>query len=223
MKRVLISVLALAALAFAACSGGPKNAPVEAPGYVEQTNTYTVLDHKAKAVGGDVPDWVTLYIDRGIAGVEALDAFKDKYVFVGEDTGTNLNALRQWSTGFTVAQEMGRMVSTRVQAKFVGAAAGSPDAEYGRYFEDVVKNVSDATFSGARKENDFWLLKRYFRADGKTVDRETYDFYVLVTIDKADLEKQINDLLNGVARDAPLTQEQQTAVDRVKEAFYEGF
>ena len=115
------------------------------------------------------------------------------------------------------------MVSTRVQAKFVGAAAGSPDAEYGRYFEDVVKNVSEATFSGARKENDFWLLKRYFRADGKTVDRETYDFYVLVTIDKAILERQINDLLNGVARDAPLTREQQTAVDRVKEAFYEGF
>jgi len=170
-----------------------------------------------------VPDWVTLYVDQGLIGVERLPEFKEKYVFVGEDSGTNLNALRQWSTGFTVNQEIARMVSTRVQAKFVGAAAGSPDAEYGRYFEDVVKSVADANFSGARKENDFWLQKRYFKADGKSIDRESYDFYVLVSIDRDTLEQQINVVINGVSADRALTREQQTAVDRVKEAFYEGF
>jgi hypothetical protein len=55
------------------------------------------------------------------------------------------------------------------------------------------------------------------------VDREAYDFYVLVTIDKAILERQINEVLDGTKTDAPLTREQQTAVDRVKEAFYEDF
>jgi hypothetical protein len=222
MKK-LVWLFLVVALAFAACSSRPKTVAVEAPKYEEKTEAYVVLDHKAKAVGQDVPDWVTLYISDGLPGVERLDQFKDKYVFVGEDTGTNLNALRQWSSGFTVAQEMARMVSTRVQAKFVGAAAGSPDSEYGRYFEDVVKNVSSASFSGARKENDYWLFKRYFKADGKTVDQEAYDFYVLVTIDKGILERQISEVLDGTKTDAPLTREQQTAVERVKEAFYEGF
>jgi hypothetical protein len=220
MKKIVYLSLAVA-LVLAACSGGPKAVP--APDYVEKTESYVVLDHKAKAVGQDVPDWVTLYISDGLPGVERMDQFKDKYVFVGEDSGSNLNALRQWSSGFTVAQEMARMVSTRVEAKFVGAAVGSPDAEFGRYFEDVTKNVASASYSGARKENDYWLLKRYFKSDGKTVDREAYDFYVLVTIDRSILERQINEVLDGTKSDAPLTREQQTAVDRVKEAFYEGF
>jgi hypothetical protein len=220
IKRAAITA-ALAMAVFAACSGGPK--PVDAPEYAQKTDTYVVADHKAKAVGQDVPDWVTLYISDGIVAVEALDAFKDKYVFIGEDSGTNLNALRQWSTGFTVNQEIGRMVSSRVEAKFVGAAAGSPDAEYGRYFEDVVKGVAEARFSGARKENDYWILKRYFKADGRNIDRETYDYYVLVTIDKSALQQQIDAVISGAGSDAPLNREQRTAVDRVKEAFYEGF
>jgi hypothetical protein len=152
-----------------------------------------------------------------------MSAYRDKYVFVGEDTGTNLNALRQWSSGFSVAQDLSRMVSRRVQDRFAGAAAGSPDDAYGRYFENVVKSSSDATYTGARKETDFWLLKRYFNADGKTVNREEYEYYVLVSIDKATLERQINDVLNGVNADTPPTREQATAYDRVKEAFYEGF
>jgi hypothetical protein len=219
MRKFLIPALAVL---FMACSSAPRTAPVKAPDYVEKTSAYELVDHKAKAVGQEVPDWVTLYISDGIHGVESLPEFQDKYVFVGEDSGSNLNALRQWTSGFTVNQEIARMVSTRVQAKFAGAAAGSPDAEYGRYFEDVVKSVGEASFSGARKENDYWLFKRYFSANRKTVD-QTYDFYVLVTIDKPILEQQINNVLNGVRVDQPLTREQETAVDRVKEAFYEGF
>jgi hypothetical protein len=182
-----------------------------------------VLDHKTKAVGQDVPEWVTRYINDGLIGVETMPQYKDKFVFIGEDSGTNLNALRQWSINFTVAQDLSRIISTRVQSRFAGAGAGSPDDEYGRYFETVVKNSSDATYSGARKETDFWLLKRYFKADGKTVDREVYDFYVLISIDKDILERQITDILNGTNTDTPPTKEQAVAIDRVKQAFYEGF
>ena len=219
MKKIIPLLLLIPVLPFVAC----KSQPASAPSYVERTDAYVVLDHKAKAVGQEVPAWVTTYIADGLIGVEKLPDFRDKYVFIGEDTGTNLNALRQWTSGFTVNQEISRMVSNRVRAKFVGAAAGSPDAEYGRYFEDVVQSVAEASFSGARRENDYWLLKRYFKADGKSVDRESYDFYVLVTIDRPMLEAQINNVINGVQVSRPLTREQQTAVDRVKEAFYEGF
>ncbi len=44
-----------------------------------------------------------------------------------------------------------------------------------------------------------------------------------MSIDQATLKQQIEAVLNGVKPDRPLTKEQQTAVDRVKESFYEGF
>lgn len=226
VKKIVVA-LALAAVALTAigCAGKPKPAPAPAPAPAAPARPapkYEVLDHKSMGLG-DIPEWVMVYINEGVTGVEALSRYKDKFVFIGEDSGTNLNALRQWSTGFTVAQDLSRLVSTRVQAKFAGAAAGSPDDEYGRYFENVVKSASDATYSGARKETDFWILKRYFKEDGKTVDREVYDYYVLVSIDQATLKRQIDAVLNGVKPDRPLSREQQTAVDRVKESFYEGF
>jgi len=226
VKKTLVA-FSLAALALVAigCASKPEPAPAAAapaaPARV--VPKYDVLDHKTMALGGDIPEWVSVYVNEGSTGVEALEKYKEKFVFVGEDSGTNREALRQWATGFTVAQDMARLVSTRVQAKFAGAAAGSPDDEYGRYFENVVKSASDASYSGARKESDFWILKRYYKEDGKTVDREVYDYYVLVTIDQETLKKQIDAVINGVKADKPLTQEQQTAVDRVKESFYEGF
>ena len=226
MKKVIL-VLSLVAASFAALSCGSAPKPAAASEKPAETKRvvpkYDILDHKSMALGGEPPEWVTVYTNDGISGVEALDKFKEKYVFVGEDSGTNRSALAAWVQGFNVAQEMARLMSTRVQAKFAGAAAGSPDDEYGRYFENVVKSVADATITGARKDNDFWILKRYYKEDGKTIDREVYDYYVLVTIDKATLQKQLEDILNGVKVDKPLSKEQQTAVDRVKESFYEGF
>jgi hypothetical protein len=217
VKKILIATFVISVLVLAGCASN------KTPEYVEKTKTYEVLDHKTMAVGQEVPGWVTRYIAGGLTEVEKMPDFQNKYVFIGEDSGINLNALRQWTSGFTVAQDLSRMVSTRVQARFAGAAAGSPDDEYGRYFEAVVKNASDATYSGARKENDFWILKRYFKGDGKNVDREVYDFYVLVTIDKNSLEQQINAILNETEAGTPPTKEQAVAIDRVKEAFYEGF
>lgn len=218
MKKInVLLVAALLVFSLAACGSGPKSV------LEQKTPPYEVVDHKTMAIGGDIPAWVISYIDSGVQGVEALPAYKDKFVFIAEDEGTNKAALSLWMTGFNVGQEISRMVSTRVQAKFVGAAAGSPDDEFGRYFENVVKSAGEASYSGARKETDFWLLKRYFKANSKEVEKEVYTMYVLVTIDRATLERQIEAVLNGVQVDKPLTSEQQTAVDRVKEGFYEAF
>ncbi len=224
MKKVILFVSTIAlAFAVVSCGSAPKEKKDNKLDEKKAVVKFDVIEHKASAIGGDIPEWVTVYIYDGNSGVEAMDRYKDKFVFIGEDSGTNLNALRLWAQGFNVAQDLARLVSMRVQAKFAGAAAGSPDDEYGRYFENVVKNVADATISGARKETDFWVFKRYYKADGKTVDREVYDYYVLNTIDKESLKKQLDAVLNGTQPDKPQTKEQKAAVDRVKEAFYEGF
>jgi hypothetical protein len=230
VKKLIVALtLVVATFAVMGCGSSPEKKPDSAPVAAAPATPapsaakYDVVDHKAKAIGSDVPEWVVVYIADGMTGVESLDKYKDKYVFVGEDSGTNLAALRLWAQGFNVAQDLARLVTQRVQVKFAGAAAGSPDDEFGRYFENVVKNSSDATFSGARKETDYWILKRYYKEDGKTVDREVYDYYVLVSIERKTLEKQLNAILDGTKVDTPPTKEQQTAIDRVKESFYEGF
>lgn len=227
MKKLSVALaLVVATLTVVGCASKPEAKPeakAEPAAPAKTAAKYVVVDHKAMAIGGNIPEWVEIYIADGMTGVEAMEKYKDKYVFVGEDSGTNLGALRLWAQGFNVAQDLARLVSQRVQVKFAGAAAGSPDDEFGRYFENVVKNSSDATFSGARKETDYWILKRYFKEDGVTTDREVYDYYVLVSIDKKTLQSQIDAVLNGTKVDKPLTKEQQTAVDRVKESFYEGF
>lgn len=221
VKKVLGTIALVAAtLAVVACGSAPAANPMDQKAPLAK---YDVIEHKTQSVGGTIPEWVTVYVQDGMTGVEMMDKYKDKYVFVGEDSGTNLNALRMWAQGFNVAQDMARLVSNRVQAKFAGAAAGSPDDEFGRYFENVVKNAADATFTGAKKDTDFWVYKRYYKEDGKTVDREVYDYYVLVTIDKAILQQQLQKILDGTVADKPLSREQKTAVDRVKESFYEGF
>jgi hypothetical protein len=224
MKRLFIVLLAFAALLLAACSSDPDTIPLEpAPEYVTETENYKVIEHKNMLIGQDMPEWVTRYIADGVRGVEAMPIYKDVYVFIGEDKGSNLNALKQWVSGFSVAQDLARMVSFRVQMRFANAATGNPDDEYGRYFENVVKTVSDTSISGARKENDFWILKSIFKDDGKTVDREEYEYFVLVSVDKNLLQRQIDAVLDQAVADAAPTRDEVIAIERVKTIFYEGF
>lgn len=219
MKKLIVALTAAALVMSAvSCASKPEEKTM-----VKKGPAYEVIDHKTMAIGGDIPAWVVTFIETGVQGIEAMDAYKDKYVFIAEDSGANKQPLSLWMTGFNVTQEVARMVSTRVQSKFAGAAAGSPDDEFGRYFENVVKSAAEARYSGARKENDFWVMRRYFKEDGKSIDREEYTMYVLVSIDKAMLQSQIQAVLDGTAADTPPSKEQQTAIDRVKESFYEGF
>lgn len=220
-KSLLIAAAGAIALVAASCASAPK--PETVP-VATNLPKFEIVEHKGMTMGvANAPDWVVAAISNGNAGVEAMSQYKDKYCFVADQTGNNLQALQLWAQGFSVNQEIARMVSNRVQSKFVGAAAGSPQDEFGQYFENVVKAAADATFSGVRKEADWWVKVRYFQADGKKVDREEYRYLVLMTVDKASLQKQIDDVIDGVATDKPLTKTQQTAVDRVKESFYEGF
>ncbi|MDR1898745.1 MAG: hypothetical protein LBQ55_01895 [Treponema sp.] len=170
--------------------------------------------------GQDLPEWVQRYLAEDIPGIELMPQYQDSYVFVGEALGTNNKALEQWAAGFTVAQDLPQLVAVRVQARLTAAVSGSPDVAYGRYFEQVIKGAADIRYTGARKETDFWLLKRYTGEDDGA-DRDIYAFYVLVGIDKTALREQLNTILNGVQTD--LTREQSAAITRLRDNFYNGF
>jgi hypothetical protein len=209
------------------CAATPREAPVSfAPlpqPSLEDEAPYQIVEHAAGNAAEALPDWIIRYIADGIPGVETLSRYADRYVFITINSGANFTALSQWAAGFTVGQDFPQLVSFRVLARFIGDGQRSPDRDYGRYFESVVKTTADTLYSGARREADFWLLKRYESGNNTTGPHEIYDFYILVSIAKDLFQSQLNNVLLNATEGLTLTRDQSGAVNRLRENFYEGF
>lgn len=212
-KKLLLAVVA-SSLMFASCASNKEAEPKQLDGSVKTE----VLEHKGSVLGvNQLPAWVETYIAEGITGVEKLSSYEGSYCFIGEEAGTNLDALQIWVNNFDVPSEIARNISTRVDSLFTGAASGSPDGEYGSYFENIVKTTSNASFSGARKVNDWWVLTRRAAPDAKNQYIDEYRSYVLYTIEKDLLNQQILDMIDKVASETQNTTDaQKTAINNVR-------
>jgi hypothetical protein len=188
--------------------------PVAAP-VVKQPD---MLDHKNFKWGTQPPEWVTMNVDD----LEALDKYKEDYVFKFESPiAQNLQGAELWTKNFTANSEIAGQVRSRVQAKFAGAAAGDMN-DLGSYMETTVKSLSDATFSGYRQRDNYWVKMRYYKPDGD-VDSEGYTYLALYTIPRKTLDKLISDALGAAdSGEKPKNENEKTARDRVKEALAEG-
>jgi hypothetical protein len=209
---------------FAGCAGEPKRTqdPVTVIQPLKPVNIFQIQDHAAEAAGGEIPQWVDVYMSRDTAAIEALPEYQNKYVFVASNEGSNFYALSQWSTGFMVRRDLPRLVASRILARLTAGTTENPDTIYGSFFEEAVKKSFDSFYTGAIREDDFWLLVQYLEADGETLNREVYRFLILITIDKAPLESQINGILSTIPADTA-TRDQTAAINHVKETLYQGF
>ena len=193
----------------------PKEEPkAEKPAETVKIEEWVIIDHKTKDFGGNVPDWVT----KTPLQLQREDIYKDYYVFIEDQTGKDLDGIKLWATGFGVNSAIARMVSTRVESKFAGAAVGDKDM-LETYLEQVVKSFSEATFSNVVIEDEFWVKRQ-----NKTNGEIEYRYLFLVTVPKAQIEAAIERAF-GDAEEAekPKTEEEKVARNRVKEAFDEGF
>jgi hypothetical protein len=185
-----------------------------------------------------IPAWARLYLDGGLHGVETLDAYSGKYVFVGENQGSKLIPLEQWADGFAAAQDLPRLIAQRVEQRFISSAVLYPDDEYGEFFANTIKAVSDAEYPGAVKEQTFWIkrqrlpgleedIEEYadddFDAPQIDIDFEHYNLMILISMDKETLQKKIRDLITGIKTDTPPTKEQTQAINKIRAQFFEGF
>jgi hypothetical protein len=222
MKTVRAHTCVLFAAAFltAACFSGPESSvdlgPV--PAYRERNTIAEIIDYE-----NDMPEWVDRYAAAGPAEVETLPEFEGRYVFISRQAGSSLEPLRLWAAGFSVERDFPRLVSARIQARFILGGRGNPGEEYGRYFEATVKNASDATFEGASLEGSFWVKKRIFAEDGLSPAGEIYEYLIMTAIDKEILRGQIDLLLTTTRTSEPSSREQAAASMRLRLNFYEGF
>jgi hypothetical protein len=220
-KVLLIASVLLVALSLMACVS-TKNKVADGLADSKSVNRPEIIDYKGSEFNATPPQWIQTYIESDISGVEKLDRYKDKYCVVVEMDGKDKEGVMLALSNLKAPVEIAGRVSTRVQQRFAGAQVGDVD-KIETYMENVVKVAREATFSGFGKEGETWTYLQYFKTGKKKEpDFTVYRGYQLWSIDKAILQKQIDAMLNGEAK-KETSAEKKTAIDRVKEAFYEGF
>ena len=211
-KIVLLSVLLMLLVLSFGCVSKPAT-PEPTPTPEAKLDEWVVINHKMKDFGGSIPDWVT----KTPIELEKTDKYKDYYVFIQDQTGKNLEGLELWATGFSAPAEIARMVSTRVQSKFAGAAVGDKD-ELETYMEQVVKTVSEAQYSGVRVEDKYWVLKQ----NKTNTSQKEYRYLLLMTVPKTEIQNAIQRALDGAAKNVAKTPEKERAINNVKNLMDEG-
>ena len=238
--------LLLTAFLFAACTSLSSKGKVlfipdpaldnqqEQPGL---SDSWQILESQSGPGEDGLPAWVRSYFDGGVRRIETLDVYH-KYVFIGKNRGNNFHALHQWANGFTVAQDLPRLIVQRVERRFVAAAALYPDDEYGEYFAHIIKRVSDEEYPGAIKEYTFWTKQKRIPSEAETeenADSETspenlaaehadrYEFLILFSIDKETFQTQIQNIMADIKTASAPTKDQTTAISKIRLTFFEGF
>jgi hypothetical protein len=226
MKKLFAHLMWFGVLFCNACAAKQAKLPVVESGFLQEPTRirfYRIVQYKDKDEGAEIPVWASRYLDEDTSSVEALNEYNGKYIFIAENTGINFRTLQQWAAAFSIDQDFPRKVASRIEKRLLKTAVQYPDDEYGDFFEESVKAASNAHYTGAVREGDFWLLQQYFEEDGITVSQELYTFLVLISIDKSHMENQILLIFNNLELEHKLTKEQASTVSRIKGDFFENF
>ena len=187
----------------------------------EAVQPFVVLEHRGSSRGVDAPEWVRASLE-GAQAVEQMDEFEGKYAVIVEETGEDLRGVEMWAQNFSAPAQIAQRVSTRVEQRFAGAAAGEVD-EIDTYMENVVKTLSDAQYSGFSLAGEWWVKYRWYEEDRETVDRDEYRYIVLYTIDREVLDRQVDNAISAVEAEMqePETENERTVRERVRRSLQE--
>jgi len=190
-KQMLTVLAAITIVTLVGCASKPKVRVVE-------------MENKGTSMNVATPDWIKTYTANGISKVQADPAFKDKYCVIGEESGVNRQFVLAWADNFSAQQRIGAMLRTTIaseyQARVQGSAqsqggattgAGSASGEYKQEIDNVINAIVNVSYSGAQREADWWSLRRRYDPDQKDVFNDEYTAYVLYTIPKAEMNRQV--------------------------------
>jgi outer membrane murein-binding lipoprotein Lpp/Holliday junction resolvase RusA-like endonuclease len=209
LPALALLAVALTAVVLAGCGSSPakKDTPSNRIS-LDSEDKIVTLEHKGTALGKeDLPQWLSSYLDSGVPGVEKLPDYKDKYCIVADEmgTGNNTKVLQQlltWVNNFNAQQQIGAQINTRVASVFKANENKVPDNEESRRkFSNAINTLISASYSGARKEGDWWVKQRVESKGQETEIR--YTVYVLYSIPKKTLEDQIVTQVGKIKKENP--------------------
>jgi hypothetical protein len=217
----------LGAVLFVSCAGiqgrqgGQIDSPPETIEIVDTPESFIITDFRNYSGGGFIPEWVSRYLDGGVREHEAMDEYQGFHVFVSRNEGTNFNALKLWTDGFSPELDFPRLAAARIEARF-GSSVPHPGNEYGAFYESLVRTASDFQWTGMWKEDDFWIRRQYPGGEEED-ERETWEFLILVIIEKNLFASQLDTVFKDINPSPQPSKDQITAANRVKDRFFEGF
>jgi hypothetical protein len=188
-KKALAALTVIVVIALVGCASKPKVKNVE-------------LENKGTSMGVATPDWIKNYTASGISAVQAQSQYKDKYCIIGEESGVNKQFVLTWADNFSAQQRIGAMLRTTIVSEYQarvqgsaqssgGATMSSASGEYNQQIDNVINAVVNVSYSGAQREADWWSLRRRYDPDQKDVYSDEYTAYVMYTIPKTELNRQV--------------------------------
>ncbi|MCL2043239.1 MAG: hypothetical protein FWG89_03770 [Treponema sp.] len=238
MKKNYSVVLIIACL-FSACAGQsgiifiPEHTQEEWQIDIDPFESWDIIESSEGPGETGIPEWVRYYYNNKLNGIESLGEYSGRYIITAENRGENFNAMNQWANGFSAVHDLPRLITARVERRLVSAASLYPDDEYGQYFENLIKAVSDGDYPGAVKEEVFWLKRKVFIRDEENgydaelpqteTILERYEFLILISMDRDSLQRQLREIIENVRTTIPATREQAANVARIQQTFFEGF
>jgi hypothetical protein len=223
MNKFLLC-LTLGALLFSSCLIQPPKPTVKlviAPEEDKEKREFVILDYKDKNKGENIPEWANSWFTSGVREIETLNAYRGRFVFIQRNEGNNFNALDLWKNGFNAELDFPRLAASRIEARLC-AGVPHPDAEYGAFYEALIRGASDALWAGAVSQGDCWIQKRYLPSEDAP-EEVAWEFLILVTIEKAYFSSQLNSVIESLNLNPKPTEEQKISISHIKERFYDGF
>jgi len=169
------------------------------------------LENKGTVMGVSTPDWVKLYLEKGLFALQAHTQYKDKYCIVGEESGINRQFIISWADAASAQQRIGMLLRTNIASRYEAAITATSQsgvekaAKYRQEINNVVNAIVNVSYSGAQREADWWSLRRRYDPVRKEQYTDEYTAYVLYTVPKMEMNRQIALALEtSVAKDSVL-------------------
>jgi hypothetical protein len=180
-----------------------------------------IIETKNGAVGL-MPVWLRSFLVGGIEAVEKLDAYSNKYVFIGINEGENIIVLNKWMEYYTVTQDFPMLVAARIEKRMYLTVSLYPDDEYGEFYEAMMHNAYNTIYPDAEKEDVYWI-KTGSKNENTEEISETYVFFMLITIEKRSMQSIIRNMMVKTGAAVTMTASQNNSVNRLRNTFFEGF
>jgi hypothetical protein len=128
-----------------------------------------VIEDKGTAYGIRTPKWVETAIIGGPKDIEKLPEYKNVVVVVAQFEAQNLQSAQLLAERMQAQTELSSYLSTRVKDAFKGANVADADSKnFGVYGERFVASVSEAKYSGFRKDTDWWVKVQNYTPEGNS-------------------------------------------------------
>ena len=219
MKKNFLLFSCVLAILIASCATTESAGSGDSSKVVSKARVPEMIDHKNQQFGKEIPEWVSMEQ----YDIEQLPRYKDVYVFKFEsEKSKDLEGAQLWMRNFSVASQISRVISQRIQDKAVSAASGNAN-KIDSYTKELVKMVSEANMSGLKKESDYWTCRRFFNADGD-VEGDFYTVVMIYSVPRKTLDGIIKDAIaKANDKEKPKNQEEIDLRDMVNKAMTENF